>query len=156
MKKSLNKVVKPLIQPVQEFITRESSAGAFLFVCTIASLTLSQSALKEWYVPFWQNRISVFAFNHGATFTLEQWINDGLMAVFFLYVGLGIKQELVSGVLSSPKKAALPLLAAVGGMIVPALIFMIVNSYIYNGAAIRTNRANFWYLTLLFAEGFVE
>jgi Na+:H+ antiporter, NhaA family len=103
------------------FVQHEAAAGLLLFVATLAALLVSNSSLRSLY----QSILSAPAGLRLADFSLEKpvllWINDGLMAIFFLLVGLEIKRELIVGELSSPGKAALPGIAAVGGMAVPAI-----------------------------------
>jgi NhaA family Na+:H+ antiporter len=113
--------------PIRNFIRLESAGGLLLIVTAAAALVLDNSPLGWLY----DHLLDVpLAFRLGA-FTLEKplllWINDGLMAIFFLLVGLEIKREILEGELSTRSKAALPVVAAVGGMIVPALIFIAVN-----------------------------
>ena len=96
------------------FIGNEKSGGILLIFCTLLSLLLANSSAGDSYVHFWHGEL--------AGRSIEFWINDGLMAVFFLLVGLEIKHELKSGELSNRKQAMLPLIAALGGMLVPAAI----------------------------------
>ena len=109
-----------IIQPVTELAESGKLSGILLLVCTVLSMLLSNMFYGEVYVNFWQNKIG-FDF---LSKTLEHWINDGLMAVFFLLVGLEIKRELVSGELSKIKNSILPVVAASGGLIVPSLIYI--------------------------------
>lgn len=88
---------------------------------------LANSPWAPFYSAFWEIRLSIGTGDHALALTLHQWINDGLMAIFFLLVGLEIKRELVAGELASPKKAALPMAAALGGMIVPGAIYWCAN-----------------------------
>lgn len=101
------------------FLHNEKFPGILLILCTLASLTITNSGLGNNYLHFWHFKIG----SHG----LEGWINDGLMAIFFLLVGLELKREILYGELSSTKKAVLPAIAAVGGMIVPACIYLYFN-----------------------------
>ncbi|HEY0092354.1 MAG TPA: Na+/H+ antiporter NhaA [Flavobacterium sp.] len=104
----------------RDFFESEKSGGLILVVATILSLTLANSAWSENYIAFWS-----FAFSGH---TVTEWINDGLMAIFFLLIGLELEREIYKGELSSRKKAALPLFGALGGMVIPAAIFYILNS----------------------------
>jgi NhaA family Na+:H+ antiporter len=88
---------------------------------------LANSPLAEAYERLWQIRLTFGIADHALSLTLHQWINDGLMAVFFLLVGLEIKRELVVGELASVRKAALPIAGAIGGMIVPAAVYWMCN-----------------------------
>lgn len=101
----------------------EKNAGLVLIFCTIFSLVLANSFAGKNYSQIWHAQISIISLS----FTVEQIINDGLMAVFFLMVGLDIKKELTGGELYPFKKALLPLFGAIGGMLVPALIYIAVN-----------------------------
>jgi Na+:H+ antiporter, NhaA family len=88
---------------------------------------LANSPLADAYERLWQVRLTVGIVGHSLSLTLHQWINDGLMAVFFLLVGLEIKRELIVGELASVRKAVLPIACAIGGMIVPAAIYLLCN-----------------------------
>ncbi|RXJ56398.1 Na+/H+ antiporter NhaA [Candidatus Marinarcus aquaticus] len=113
---------------VKEFIKKESSAGIILIFITFLALSLRNSPLSEYYTLILYTNVEVYV---GELLSLEKplvlWINDGLMALFFLLIGLEIKRELLAGHLSSFSKIALPGFAALGGMLVPALIFIAFN-----------------------------
>src|SRR5947208_466945 len=96
-----------------------------LLACGLAALFLANSPLAETYNHFWKIPLTLGIVDHQLSLTLHEWINDGLMAVFFLLVGLEIKRELVAGELSSVQQAALPIACAIGGMIAPAAIYLI-------------------------------
>ena len=100
------------------------STGIFLFLVTIASLVVSNSSFADYYIPFWKTPHFNFA-GHEINFLFL--INDFLMTLFFLNVGLEIKRELVVGELSSLKKSITPIVAAIGGMLLPALIYFVLN-----------------------------
>ena len=108
------------------------TASMLLVVAAIAALICANTPLKEWYFDVWQNTVSIsvgeynFFSHNGHDMTLIQVINDFLMALFFLSVGLEIKRELLVGELSSPKKAMLPIIGACGGMIFPVLVFWLL------------------------------
>lgn len=112
----------------KDFVKSNNFGGILLFLCVILSLTVANSPLAEGL----QNILdTVVGFESGSVhlnYSVSMWINDGFMAIFFLLVGLEIKREIVEGELSSPKKALLPILCAVGGAVVPALIFYTFNS----------------------------
>jgi NhaA family Na+:H+ antiporter len=110
--------------PFQRFFQTESAGGALLLLCSVAALVIANSPLAETYADFWHTPIVLSVGSHAFTLSLHGWINDGLMTVFFLLVGLEIKRELVAGELASPRQAALPIAGAVGGMVVPALIYI--------------------------------
>ncbi|MBO0694475.1 MAG: Na+/H+ antiporter NhaA [Verrucomicrobia bacterium] len=112
----------------QRFFRTESASGSFLLLFGVAALALANSPFAEAYERLWQIRFAVGIAGRSLSLTLHQWINDGLMVVFFLLVGLEIKRELLVGELASVRKSALPIACAVGGMIVPASIFLICNA----------------------------
>jgi NhaA family Na+:H+ antiporter len=112
----------------QQFFNSEKAGGLLLIVCTIISLILANSSLGEDYGHFWHTALPIHIGHVSIPFGIEEWINDGLMTIFFLMVGLEIERELYIGELSSFKNAILPALAAVGGMAVPALIHFAFNN----------------------------
>ena len=111
----------------QRFFRTETASGSVLLLFGIAALALANSPLAAPYADIWRTRLAVGLTDYSLSLTLHQWINDGLMAVFFLLVGLEIKRELVVGELASVRKAALPIACAIGGMIVPAALYWIFN-----------------------------
>ena len=115
------------LKMLREFIKFESSAGIILFLSALAAVVLVNSPLHEYYdlILDTQITIAIGALSLSKPFLL--WINDGLMALFFLYVGLEIKREVVEGELSRKEQITLPLLAAIGGIVFPALIFLYIN-----------------------------
>jgi len=117
------------IQPTifQRFFRTETAGGSVLLLFGIAALVLANSPLAEAYQRLWQIRLTFGTTEHSLSLTLHQWINDGLMPVFFLLVGLEIKRELIVGELASVRKAALPIAGAIGGMIVPATVYWMCN-----------------------------
>src|SRR6478672_10712751 len=102
------------------FFDSEKSGGILLIVCTIVSLVIANSAAGSAYLTFWHIQV--------AGLSMEHWINDALMAVFFLFVGLELERELYSGELSNFKNALLPIFAAAGGIALPALIHFSLNA----------------------------
>jgi Na+:H+ antiporter, NhaA family len=106
----------------QQFFNSEKAGGLILIACTVVSLLVANSSYGDKFVNFWHTDLPLHIGKILITFSIEEWINDGLMTVFFLMVGLEIERELYVGELSSFKNAILPALAAVGGMAVPALI----------------------------------
>ncbi|KQS27907.1 Na+/H+ antiporter NhaA [Dyadobacter sp. Leaf189] len=116
-----------VIQPVSKFIHQEYTSGIVLFLCVVAALIWVNSPFGASYHHVWETSLSV-GFN-GSLFDhpLHIWINDGLMAIFFFVIGLELKREFMAGELSSAKKAALPMVAALGGMLVPAGIYYAFN-----------------------------
>jgi Na+:H+ antiporter, NhaA family len=117
------------IQPTifQRFFRTETVGGLILLFFGFAALALANSPLARAYEHLWDIPLTVGIVDHSLSLTLHQWINDGLMAMFFLLVGLEIKRELLGGELSSPKQAALPIACAIGGMIVPAAFYWTFN-----------------------------
>src|SRR5262249_53114330 len=111
----------------QRFFRTEAAGGSVLVLFGIGALALANSPLAEAYEHFWQMPLTVRIVEHSFSLTLRQWINDGLMAVFFLVVGLEIKRELIVGEFASVRKAVLPIACAIGGMIVPAAFYWICN-----------------------------
>ena len=111
----------------QRFFRIETFGGSILLLFAIAALVLANSPLAKTYEELWQIPLTIRIVDHSFSLTLHQWINDALMAVFFLLVGLEIKRELLVGELASAKEAALPIACAIGGMIVPAAIYWIFN-----------------------------
>lgn len=109
-----------LTSTFQNFFNSEKSSGILLIVCTAISLLLSNSSIGFSYMSFWQT--------DAGGLSIELWINDALMAVFFLLIGLELERELYSGELSNFKNALLPIFAALGGIVTPALIHFSLNS----------------------------
>src|SRR5689334_16136121 len=102
-----------------EFFESEKAGGLILIFCTAFSLLLSNSFLQTAYLHFWHLEI--------AGDSLEHWINDGLMAIFFLLIGLELEREIYIGELSDFRNARLPIFAAIGGILVPAGLFLLLN-----------------------------
>jgi len=116
-----------LIRPLPDFLYTEAAGGIVLIVAIAAALVWA-NAWPASYDDFWTTTFTIGFPDHHLSLTLREWVNDGLMAVFFFVVGLEIKRELVEGELREPRKAALPAVAAVGGMIVPALVYVAFNA----------------------------
>ena len=128
MEKDLNKTpIEKLTYPIQEFLHQQASGGILLIIATVIALTWANSPFAESYHHLWHTYVNIDIGGVGLNYSLHHWINDGLMVIFFFVVGLEIKRELLVGELSSAKKAALPIAAALGGMIFPALIYTIFN-----------------------------
>lgn len=115
-------------EPFDKFIRLETSSSIILFVATLSALVLANSPISDDFLGFWNNYITISIPGLELSKPILKWINDGLMAIFFFLIGLEIKREIISGELSQFKKASLPVFAAVGGMIVPALLFTLLNS----------------------------
>lgn len=103
----------------KDFFESEKAGGLILIACTVVSLLIANSALGESYHHFWQLKF--------AGLSVEHWVNDGLMAVFFLLIGLELERELYKGELSNVKDALLPIFAALGGLLLPAGIYLLFN-----------------------------
>jgi NhaA family Na+:H+ antiporter len=121
----MNKV--PIPGLFQQFFNSEKAGGLILIACTAISLVIANSSFGPDFIHFWHTDAKLQFGQLNIPFNIEEWINDGLMTIFFLLVGLEIERELYIGELSSLKNAALPILAAVGGMVVPALIHFLFN-----------------------------
>ena len=115
------------LHTIERFIKDESFSGVLLFIATIAAVMVANSALSESYFALWNMALGVTLGEFKISMSLMHWINDGLMALFFLMVGLEIKRELLIGELSSVQKASFPIVAAIGGMVVPALVYISFN-----------------------------
>lgn len=111
----------------REFFNSEKSGGIVLILATVASLLLANVFSGQDYTEFWHRKAGFSLGSFELRLSLEHWINDGLMTVFFLLIGLEIERELYAGELSSIKNAALPVFAAIGGMAIPALIHFSLN-----------------------------
>lgn len=119
--------IAPLLQPIQAFLRAESAGGILLLASAVVAIVWANSPWGHVYHDVWQAKgiISVGPWSHAMS--VEHWVNDGLMVLFFLLVGLEIKRELLMGELSSVRKASLPVAAALGGMVVPAGIYFAFN-----------------------------
>lgn len=115
------------LKSFQEFLKSGSAGGIILILCVIISLIIANSSFGEAFNNFLATKIGYHSESLHLEYPIIIWINDGLMAIFFLLVGLEIKRELVEGELASVKKATLPVIAALGGVMAPALIYMAFN-----------------------------
>ena len=122
-----NKIRKKVLSPFLHFFKSESSSGILLIICTIAAIIIANSKLSEAYEGLLHTNITVGYGALSVSMSFLHWINDGLMAIFFLVVGMEIKREVVFGELKSFKKTILPISAALGGMVVPAIIYALFN-----------------------------
>jgi NhaA family Na+:H+ antiporter len=126
---------------LESFIKKESSAGVLLIVVTILALLLQNSVLSDFYTSFLHTHVEIRFGDLQIAKPLLLWVNDGLMAIFFFLIGLEVKREVMEGHLSSIQQVSLPAIAALGGMVVPALVFIAFNqgeSFAMNGWAIPT------------------
>ncbi|RYZ50711.1 MAG: hypothetical protein EOP07_22500, partial [Proteobacteria bacterium] len=117
------------LSPIHKFMEIESSGGIILLLATIAALFFANTSLSGWYSEFWEQKLTLLAFGQNFEMSILHLINDGLMTIFFFVVGLEIKREVMIGELRTPKKAMLPILAAVGGMIAPALVYLAIERH---------------------------
>lgn len=116
------------VTKLQKFLASPLAGGVLLIICTIIAITLSNiETTSDWYHSLWTRNLTVGFDGFSISKPTELWINDALMAVFFFVVGLEIKREIVAGQLKSLKQASLPIAAAIGGMVVPAAIYFILN-----------------------------
>ncbi|XCF06582.1 Na+/H+ antiporter NhaA [Tamlana crocina] len=120
-------VKKLILSPIQKFINIESFSGTLLLFATILALIWANSPFSESYQSLWQYKFGFTSQNFELNKPLILWINDGLMAIFFFLIGLEIKREFLIGELNSLKKLAFPLYGALGGIIMPVLLFFILN-----------------------------
>ncbi|REC79545.1 Na+/H+ antiporter NhaA [Chryseobacterium elymi] len=120
--------IETILSPIQRFMHQEKSGGIVLGISVIIALILANSPWADGYHHFLEEKFGFrWAGNTYFELSLHHWINDGLMAIFFFVVGLELKRELVGGELSNPRKALLPIAAALGGMVIPAGIYLLFN-----------------------------
>lgn len=117
------RLIDHVIAPLAHFLHVEAAGGIVLFACTVLAMVIAHSSWADAFANFWETRAGVTIGGFSLVKPLLLWVNDGLMTIFFFVVGLEIKREVVFGELRDPRKAALPAAAAIGGMIVPALIY---------------------------------
>ena len=118
----------PILRPLRAFLAVESSGAILLVISTLVALVWANSPLGDAYYHFWHAPISIDIAGRALNMSLAHWVNDGLMVLFFLLVGLEIKREVLIGELASVRRAALPFAAAIGGMIVPAALYATMNA----------------------------
>jgi Na+:H+ antiporter, NhaA family len=119
--------IDAVIRPFQRFIDAEEAGGIVLIVCTAIALVWANSAWAGSYHALWETHLRIGLGPWALDYPLHHWVNDALMVIFFFYVGLEIKREILIGELSSVRNAALPIAAALGGMLAPALIYTLFN-----------------------------
>ncbi|MEH6626883.1 MAG: Na+/H+ antiporter NhaA [Motiliproteus sp.] len=117
-----------VLTPLDEFIRRQTTSGLLLMACAVIALLLANSPWSEGYQHLIHTPLSVGMGGWVLEKSLQHWINDGLMTLFFFIVGLELKREVLVGELSELRHAALPIVAAIGGMVIPALVFVAVSS----------------------------
>lgn len=119
--------INQFFRPFREFIQTKVTGGIILLICVVLALIIVNSPLRELYHHIFEMNIGISLDQYSFNKSIHFWINDGLMAIFFLLVGLEIKRELLEGELSDIKKSSLPIIAALGGMLVPAIFYSILN-----------------------------
>ena len=119
--------IEILISPFTRFAKLEAAGGILLLIATVIALVWANSPWEESYHGIWHTTFTVGIGNHVLSWSRHIWVNDGLMAIFFFLVGLEIKREVLIGELSSLRQAAFPFMAALGGSIVPALLYLALN-----------------------------
>ncbi len=124
---SIEKTFKKAMTPFEEFVHDEASSGLLLMACTVIAMVIANSALLPVYESVLHTKVTIGGGAFSITLSLHHWINDGLMALFFFTVGLEIKREILVGELADRRQAILPIAGAIGGMIVPALIYVTIN-----------------------------
>lgn len=133
-KAPLETAFRKLMSPITTFAQNEAAGGIVLIFCLVIAMTLANSGLSQTYEHIIHTKIGMSLGGSTIEKTLHHWINDGLMVIFFLVVGLEIKREVMVGELSSFGKASLPVIAAAGGMAAPALIYYAFN---HTGGTVR-------------------
>lgn len=127
--KKERKIISNIVTPFQRFFRIEASGGIVLLAFTVIALVWANSPWGDIYNKLWHYKFTIGVVGKfSISKDILHWVNDGLMAIFFFVVGLEIKRELVAGELSSVKKASLPIAAAIGGMVVPAAVYVIINT----------------------------
>jgi Na+/H+ antiporter NhaA len=146
-----------LAAPVRDFLSTESAGAVALLAAAVAALAWSNSPWSDSYESFWTTTLSIRVGDEALSLELREWVSEGLMAFFFLVVGLEARRELDLGTLRERRRLTIPLLAAVGGMVLPALIYLAVNGGGEGadgwGAAISTDTAFALGVAALVARG---
>ncbi len=132
-------MIQHITKPFKDFFKLEASSGIVLLLAAVLALIVSNGSYSNDYFSILKKYITLGTESFGLKLSVLHWINDVLMAIFFFFVSLEIKREFLQGELSNPKQALLPIIGAVGGMVVPALFYISVNfsdSTTLNGWAI--------------------
>lgn len=117
-----------VLKPLNDYISKSATSGILLFIAAISAIVMANiPATAEMYHHLWEIKFTIGFEPYAISKNLHHWINDGLMSIFFFVVGLELKREIMAGELSNPKDAMLPIMAAIGGMVFPALIYAIIN-----------------------------
>jgi Na+:H+ antiporter, NhaA family len=117
-----------ILTPLEEFIHRQTTSGILLMICAVVALVIANSPLHESYEHFLHEQVAISFGGKAFSLSIHHWINEALMAMFFFIMGLELKRELLVGELSTPSQASLPIMAAIGGMLIPALGYFIFNT----------------------------
>jgi Na+:H+ antiporter, NhaA family len=115
-------------RPFQEFSESEAAGGVLLLAASALALAWANSPWAGSYSTLWEHKFIIGFEGFALSKSILHWINDGLMAIFFFVVGLEIKRELLVGELASPRRAALPIAGALGGVVVPAVLYFSLNA----------------------------
>jgi NhaA family Na+:H+ antiporter len=118
--------IDSLVDPLKRFLHIEAASGVVLLAATVVALTLANLPTAEGFLGIWKTKLTIGLGSFRMDHSLQHWINDGLMAIFFFVIGLEVKRELVMGELQDIRQAILPISAAVGGMVVPAGVFLVL------------------------------
>ena len=121
------KAFDKILSPLDDFIHRQTTSGILLMLCAIAALYIANSPWSETYHHILELTFTIGTPGFELSKSIHHWINDGLMALFFFVIGLELKREILVGELADPKQAILPIVAAIGGMLVPVLVYISIN-----------------------------
>ena len=120
-------MINYITSPFRWFFKLEAAGGLLLLISAVIALVISKSTYSQVYFETLNEYVFIGINNFGLKLSILHWINDALMAIFFFFVTLEIKREFIQGELSNIKQASLPIIGAVGGMLVPALIYILIN-----------------------------
>ena len=121
------KAFDQILTPLEEFIHRQTTSGVLLMICAVVALVIGNGPWAEDFHHLLETKSTLGTANWNVSMSIHHWVNDGLMALFFFVVGLELKRELLVGELSDVKQAMLPIIAAIGGMVLPALFYLAFN-----------------------------
>lgn len=116
-----------VLSPIEAFIHRQTTSGILLMICAVVAIYIANSVWSEAYQNLLKMKFTVGVPGFELSKTIHHWVNDGLMALFFFVVGLELKREILVGELADMKQAMFPIIAAIGGMVVPVVIYMSIN-----------------------------
>ena len=116
-----------VLTPLDEFIHRQTTSGVLLMLCAVVALYIANSQWNTAYHHLLELQFTIGVEGFQLSKSLHHWVNDGLMAIFFFVIGLELKREILIGELADPKQAMLPIIAAIGGMLVPVFIYVSIN-----------------------------